>query len=358
MSLLSAVSVLLAASFSGPQQLSNEEKAVWERIAPQVAYLQTAGKTSGACAMIDVRGLYIAHRSIVFGDRAFGRMSDGRVMTFQVVGYDELTQLVALKIDLPAAAAADIARGQMGQQAEVASRNMAMQKANAKNSLRLIGVSGVGPFRAELTDADRLGVTGNSRRGVILSEVRFEQPMNSVTGSLLFDLTGKLVGVLGATVMDEPASQDQQTLGLESVFGGNRGGSGGGAPAARNVAKATVQTYGPNQMNVAYSIAPEILERAIEGFRSPNGKVQHPALGIQCKSAPNGGALITSVAKGSTADLGGLRVGDILLQIGDTVIENQFSYTRFILRQSVGATLAVKVRREDTLVNLTVKVGS
>jgi S1-C subfamily serine protease len=204
-----------------------------------------------------------------------------------------------------------------------------------------------------LTQTDKFGVMSASKRGVTLNEIRFEKPGSNLGGGLIYSLDGRLVGILGATlqVAPNPATANKPTgVGgnLKGVGGDNRGSNFGAVGGG----------FGPGQMTVAYSISADILGRVIEGFLSPSHKVVHPAIGIFASDAPNnGGALITSITKGSPADTAGIKPGDIVVRLGDNGVVQAVDIIRFMNHQEVGATVTIVAKRGEEILNFSVKIG-
>lgn len=70
------------------------------------------------------------------------------------------------------------------------------------------------------------------------------------------------------------------------------------------------------------------------------------------------GALIASVIKGSPAETAGFKTGDVVVRVGDKVIDNAADLRNAIGLQRIGDTLKVEVLRKGEKLSLTPKVGS
>ncbi|HZH97522.1 MAG TPA: PDZ domain-containing protein [Fimbriimonadaceae bacterium] len=330
---LSAVKVGVAIATgvgNNPQQLDAREQAAWQRIEPSVAIVQGLGTARGAAALIDTRGYFIAHKSVVSAPPMFARLSGGETVQMERVAIDETTQLVLLK-------AQGWISGRRTPARVISGESPRVQNANQRNALRLLAALPNGPMRVEMVDADRPGVMEPSRRMLPLSEIRFEAPTSSVVGALAFTLDGQLAGVLGATLERQDSLP---AMGITQLKSRDAGG------------------FGPVGLTVGYSVSPDILRRVVDGFLSPGHQVLHPALGLMCKEAPGSGALVESVQKGSAAEAAGLRAGDVIVQINGEDVANQFEYAKVLLRQKVGESVQVKIRRGGETLTLPVKVGS
>lgn len=349
--LKSAVSTLLLSSLGlaalgHSQQLTSPEVSAWKAIQPRVGYIKSGGLQVGVAVLVNSQGYFLTHRSSYNGNGGFVFLDvNGHGVQANFIASDDVTQLVLLKSE-----------GWKPDPAIFTSQIYA-SKADAApmNGSSLIAVLPTGPIRAVLTAGDKMGVLP-SKRGVTLNEIRFEKPAGNFGGGMVFDLSGKLIGVLGATldVQQTPNNMAKSTSGFSSeVHSSARAGATGGAGIG-----APIVSFGPAQMTVAYSISSDLLARVIDGFLSPSRKPNLPVVGIFCSDAPKGGAEITNLTPGSAAEAAGLKVGDIITKMGDTQIGIASDFMRFVLRQDVGATIVVEVRRGDEVRTIEIKVGS
>jgi len=332
----------LGIGWSG-QQLASSEALALRKIEPSIVRVMSGTQVSGVGVLVDQAGYFLAHRSAVNGPVLFGKFSTGEIVQLSVASVDDVTQLALLRAEGWRAVNRDVASVQAPQSDYV-------QKASVRNATRVLIVLADRTTRGDLTASNLVGVMAPSRRGLTLSEIRFEDPQTTVGGGLAFTLDGRLVGVLGAT-LDSPTTQTPgaDLRGLGEVLGGGGGGLG---------ANRTKAAFGPSTMTVAYSISPDILERVVAGFRSPGRVPQHPALGLMCRDAAGQGALIDSVRDGSTAAQAGIKAGDVVVELAGNPIRNQVDYTRVLIKLKVGDTVRVLLRRGQEQVTLDVKVGS
>ncbi|GIV66473.1 MAG: trypsin-like peptidase domain-containing protein [Chloroflexota bacterium] len=70
------------------------------------------------------------------------------------------------------------------------------------------------------------------------------------------------------------------------------------------------------------------------------------------------GAYVTGVEPGSPADHGGIKRGDIIVQIGDLEINQQRSYLNALFAQQPGETITIKLYRQKNIVELSVTLGA
>lgn len=331
--------VLLSVLGSTGQQLTTAEANAWKAIEPRIGYAVTGG---GVVALINDQGFFVAHRSAISGGApfAFVRMGNNQMVQVKYVTGDETTQLVLLQ--------AEGWKPDPSLFKNVSAYTSRLEKGLANGS-SLIAVLPSGPIRAVLSENDKVGILP-SKRGVTLNEIRFERPGTNFGGGLIFTMDGRLMGVLGAT-LDVPASPSANKSGFttnsQSRTGANSGSGGGAA-----------MMFGPGQMTVAYSISSDVLARVIDGFLSPNRKATLPVVGLFCSDFKGGGAEITSVTTGSSADVAGLKVGDVITRMGDSPIMNVADFMRCVLRQEVGATIAVMFKRGGEILTVDMKVGA
>jgi len=84
-----------------------------------------------------------------------------------------------------------------------------------------------------------------------------------------------------------------------------------------------------------------------------------PGLGFMPDYQAEGrGVRVGGVREGSPADLAGIEEGDVLVELAGLPVEDAQSYTEALDQQRIGATVPVKVRRGEQVVELQVKVGT
>lgn len=324
------------------QAQSAETLPIWKQIEPSVVTLLSADQKVGAAALIDDAGLFLAHRSQLPLSELTAKFADGRSFRVRMITTDDPTQLSLLRAS----------EWRSGQYRIVSTFNTAQPLGNQPlrmNTQRveapILAVLPDGrPMRAELVGSGKIGIVNPARRVMTLSEYRFEAPPQSVGGALLFSMDGRLMGILGATLEPEPYNSQRAT---PQAFGG------GGFGAAKSA-----QNFGPGALTVGFSIGPEILERVVEGFRSPSHEVEHPALGILCKDSLNPqGALIESVLPKSPAAQANLMSGDVIVELDGLDIKTQIDYAKAMLRQRVGNKVRLKVSRNGAPLTIWVTVG-
>jgi putative serine protease PepD len=179
-----------------------------------------------------------------------------------------------------------------------------------------------------------------------LNEIKFETAQREVAGALVFTYGGELVGAINATLESSPDAIQQAKQQLL-------------APTARGgVSAVPNQFFGPGTLTVGYTVGPEVFRRVVEGFRSPSHRALHPALGVLCRDSPFGGAEVTQVNRDSAAEKAGLKVGDVIVDIGGSIIRNQIDFAKVMLNQHVGAPVKVTVKRGQGRMILDATIGA
>lgn len=314
LSAASSAALILGLSSVGWAQ---EATGVSERLARGLAYVQSHGRTVGVGVVVDRSGNVLVHRSVAAQPMLSGILPDGRTYMVAIVGADDVSQLAVLRfIDAPR----DL-------------HPIELARAQTSGPLRLTGVATWGEFSAQLTASDKYGIFEPTRRLLPLSEVTFSQPEQSVATSPLFTPDGRLVGFVAASLQSRDAMPAEATALRQPVQ----------ALAGANV--------------VAYTVGPEVMDRAVRGLLSNTRRVDYPTLGLMCATAATGGAQVASVADGSPAWRAGIRVGDVITKIGSTAIRNQYDYGRAVFEARIGETVLVSVRRGGETFALPVTVG-
>jgi hypothetical protein len=316
--------------------IQKQQAFQWSQIQPSVATVLRGGRPQGVAVLIHASGLFLASTGSAAGGAVDGRDYLGRPLQFRVRAVDDPTQLALLE-----------AVGWTDGQA----RPVTVASIAAPGT-HLFAATPTGFFRVELETRDRFGLISRSesRRVLPLSELRFENPSQSTGAAALFNSAGELVGLLDATLkVEESVPLVVQGLKSTSPLPGKT------TEPAR--ALGNVSRYGPNPLSVGYAVAPAVLERVVRGFLAPDRTVRHPVIGVFCRDAEGGGALVETVVSGSPAERSGLRPGDIILEISGKRISNQIAFSGTMMMQKPGAQIVLRVRRERQDLQIPVVVG-
>lgn len=311
---LSAVSLFLALA---PAQAQASDSAAWRAVQPSVIEILDGRSVSGVAALIDDSGLFLAHSSAVTGRQVRARFSDGRELSLLVLNEDEHTQLTLLK--------AMVWSGGVRRPLKVASQT-------PQKDVELLAVTIGGPKTGEFISGDKAGVMRPSLRYVPLSEVRMKSSTEHLGGAIVFDKDGNIVGVLGATLLEDAAKATES---------GNRISASGGFGGA-----ATLRQFGPESVTVAYALGREVLQRVVKGFASPSHQVEHPTIGIFFKASPDGrGVLVDTVMASSPAGSAGIQPGDVIVEVDGTMVNNPVDLAALLFRKNVGDKIQIRYVR-------------
>lgn len=342
---LSAVSLGLALLVGGNAQtgrLTGREQDIWQSMAPAIVTLLEGDKPVAAAALIDDEGLFVAAKNAIpaSGD-VRARLSNGQVIHLNVVARNGVTGLALLE-----------AEGWSNPDVHAFRPPLEKEQKGA----RLFAILANGPIRAEFVSDQLTGVRTKSRIMVPLSEIRFEAPAELIGSALIVCENGEFLGALNATLQNR---QDQNNYqGMQQALGSNGsplkgvlGGNGGFQRLQQN-------NIGPSSMTIAYTVGQDMVRQVLEGFRSPNHQVAFPSIGVFCQDANGAGAIIQKITPDSPAEHVGLRVGDIIQEVGDTSIRDQITFGKVMLKQRIGTRIPIKVLRAGSLiVPLEVTVG-
>ncbi|MBI5706743.1 MAG: PDZ domain-containing protein [Armatimonadetes bacterium] len=319
---LSAVSALALAALSGPQTLTREETLAWQKARPSIVALSAPATAPAIGVCIDARGYFLTQLSAASPSAMTATRSGGGGFTVTLRSTDAITGL-ALYVAAP---------NQAGD-----FKPISALPATAKVPSRMLAIIGGNPIRSELSSDTKAGIFSEQRRLLPLTEVRFEFQSQPIAGAPLITLDGSLAGILNANLASDAGLSP--SAGFAQGFAGSK-------------------TVGPGSLAVAYAASPRVLQRVIEGFRSSGHRVQYPSLGILCSDSPVGGAQVRSVLPNTPAQRAGLRVDDVLIEMGGQRVGNQIDFARIMLDQQVGSPMTLKLLRTGLPVTLSATVGA
>lgn len=340
--LLSALSAAATCLFAMPGisgQVGAKERQIWQGMQDSVVQIVRDGRGYGSAALVDSKGLFLTHLGTVYANRVSGRLADGRTVTLYLKSSDGPTQLAVLQAD-------DWIR-----RAEPL-----LPATKLKPGETLLAVLPSGIIRAEFVTSKRLGVVSTSRSLMPLSEISFEAPADSIGGAMVVTTGGRLVGFLNAA-LHTSTDANTQIKPMELNAEGDEGARAPMMKAARALLGSPVKRFGPADMTVAYTPAPNSLQQAMKGLLQ--GKdVQRPSIGVDVKNAKGGGALIAAVHPGSSAEEAGIKQGDVVLEIDSQPIQDQVDLARIVMEHEVGSSMRIKLKRGRQILIVPVRVQS
>ncbi len=342
LSVLNVVVGLLVLSPGGADgQMNAKEVNAYKAFTPSIVSIIRNGEPIGTAALVDSSGLFVTHTDAVYARRVTARLSDGRTVVMVLKGTDDPTKLAVLQADDWIKSARPLSTAQ-----------------GLKSGDRLVTVLPSGLIRAEYVGG-KSGLMTQSHRLMPLSEISFEAPADRIGGGLVMTESGQLVGFLNAALRSNSEADIQVRPSQIEDEGPAPAGVANNFAARLNARAAKgLNRQGPADMTVAYTPAPRVLRRTNEYLVRGNG-FDRPSIGVDVKNAPGRhGALIERVEQGSGADVAGLKVGDLVIDINDNPVNDQVDLARIVMDQEIGATLKIKVRRGQTLLTVPVVVGS
>ena len=331
-------------------QLDAQEAQAWKVLQNSIVYLDLGTEGKAVAAYVGQDGLFIAQRNVVTSSVLSGRRVTGERMTFTVVSRDAPSQLVLLR-----------AESGYGDMLPVKSPPEALVSGRG-----LLAVLATGPIRAELSSSQRIGVLSTSRRLIPLNEIRFETPNGLVGNALVFTREGNFVGAIYATLTSGPTKagvgagigDGTQTTKSEAANVGGARNELRSKGSSSNDAPKSLKVMGPMSLVVAYTPAADITAKAFSGFLSDDHTPRYASLGVMCKDALGGGALVQSVEAGSSAAKAGLAINDVITSMGGYLVRNQIDFAKALYRLEAGKEISIQVNRIGTSQSLKVTLGA
>ncbi len=224
------------------------------------------------------------------------------------------------------------------------------------SDLAVVKVDAAGVTVAQLGDSDKLAVGD--------AVIAFGSPLGlegTVTTGII-SATHRPLRLSGEGTDTNAVIDALQTD--AAINPGNSGGAlvdGSGAVIGINTA---IRTLGDSQasgsiglgfaipINDAKAVADEIIR---------TGKVVHPTLGVNAKSATDGttdGAQVQNVADGGPAAKAGIQEGDVIVKVGDRTVGNADELQVAVQEHNPGDTVPVELLRDGRKMTVQVTLGT
>jgi len=281
---------------------------------------QGAGVGSGV--IIDQQGHIVTNEHVVSGGQRFSvALFDGTLLPAQLVGVDSADDLAVVKINPPR----KIYAMPLGDSSNLQVGNPVLAIGNPLGITQTV-TSGI---------VSALGRTVGEGQGggTIVDAVQTDAAINpGNSGGALVDMRGNLIGI-------------PTLVAIDPEFKTPANGVGFAIPSNR-----------------VKFIAPQLIQY---------GKVEHsgrsalgvsvatvdPLVAAQAGLAVDHGALIVSVTSGGPAAQAGLKIGDVITQLGDKPINNISDLSDALLSYDPGATVQVGFVRGSQQMQVKVKLG-
>ena len=283
--------------------------------APEPQGQTKSGLGSGVVVSDD--GYILTNFHVVDGaDQIEVALNDGKTLNARLVGGDPETDLAVLQIEQAKGSATRLAAITLGQMDNIVVGDVVLAIGNP---------FGVG----QTVTMGIVSALGRSHLGINTFEnfIQTDAAINpGNSGGALIDSRGNLVGINTA---------------IYSRSGGSLGiGFAIPISTAKSVMEQIIATGSVTRGWIGVEVQ-EITQEIAETF------------GLSDTS----GALIAGVQRGSPADTGGIKPGDILLAINGKTIKDPQEMLEQIARQKPGESVPFKLRRQQALLETTVRVG-
>ena len=283
--------------------------------APEPQGQTKSGLGSGVVVSDD--GYILTNFHVVDGaDQIEVALNDGKTLNARLVGGDPETDLAVLQIEQAKGSATRLAAITLGQMDNIVVGDVVLAIGNP---------FGVG----QTVTMGIVSALGRSRLGINTFEnfIQTDAAINpGNSGGALIDSRGNLVGINTA---------------IYSRSGGSLGiGFAIPVSTAKSVMEQIIATGSVTRGWIGVEVQ-EITQEIAESF------------GLSDTS----GALIAGVQRGSPADAGGIKPGDILLAVNGRTIKDPQEMLEQIARQKPGESVPFKLRRQQALLETTVRIG-
>jgi putative serine protease PepD len=265
---------------------------------------QTPGQATGSGFVIDEEGHIVTNQHVVDDAESVQvEFSDGTDVDAEVVGTDPSTDVAVLDVDRPSSELTPLQFAPTG-------------GLEVGNPVIVLG----SPF----------GLEGSLTTGVISAVGREIQSPNGFTIENAVQTDAALNrGNSGGPVLDTQG----RVVGVAAQIRSESGGSDG----------------------VGYAVPGDTAQRVADELIA-DGKVEHAYLGVSLED--DGAARLVNVVPGSPAARGGLRTGDVVIEVGGKSIETGDELREAIDAKKPGDELELKIRRASGERDVTVELGT
>ena len=283
--------------------------------APDAGAQRNSGLGSGV--IVSSSGYILTNYHVVeLADQIEIALNDGRTLKARLVGGDPESDLAVLQVMADANSALKLPSITLGNMDQLGIGDVVLAIGNP---------FGVG----QTVTMGIVSALGRSHLGINTFEnfIQTDAAINpGNSGGALVDSRGNLVGINTA---------------IYSRSGGSLGiGFAIPVSTSKNVMEQIIQTGTVTRGWIGVE-AQEITQELAESFGLPDSN----------------GALIAGVQRGSPADAGGIKPGDILLAVDGKPVKDPQVMLDLIASLKPGETIAFKLRRQKTLVDASIRIG-
>src|SRR5216684_768800 len=305
--------------------IESVREAVVAKVRPSVVQINVTsqqGAKLGSGVIIDSRGYIVTNNHVITGGQTIVvEIFNGSTLPAQIVGTAPSDDLAVLKVNssrvkLAVATIGDSSKLKVGQDVLAIGNPLGITQTVTSGIISALGRS------------------VNEQNGAIIpNAIQTDAPINpGNSGGALVDMQGNLIGIPTLTAIDP-------------MFNTPANGVGFAIPSNRVqfIATQIIQTG-----KVSHS------GRAALGVRITDVS---PTLAAQNNLAVDHGAFVVNVVSGSPAASAGLQSGDVIVQIGNSQVNDVQSLSDILVNSSPGQTAALKVYRGSQQLTINVTLG-
>ena len=299
------------------QVIAQDRQAVVQINAPT-----SRGMSIGSGVIIDSQGHIVTNDHVISGGQSESvRLFDGLTVPANVVGVDPADDLAVLKINpsrkMYAMPIGDSSKLQVGNQVLAIGNPLGITQTVTNGIVSALGRT----------------VPEGQGGGTIVDAVQTDAPINpGNSGGALVDMSGNLIGIPTLVAVDPEFKIPANGVGF--AIPSNR---------VKFIAPQLIQ-YGKVEHSGRAALGVSVI-------------TVDPMVAAQADLSVDHGAAITNVTPNSPAAQAGLRVGDVIVQVGNKQVNSQEDLTNALLAYDPGATTTFGIVRGTQQLQARVKLG-
>ncbi len=301
-------------------------EAVIAKVRPAVVEVNVTTASGGAIGsgvIVDGRGYIVTNNHVVSGAQSFEVvLFDGTHLTAQLVGTDSADDLAVLKVTPPKNGLTVLSLGnssnlQVGQDVLAIGNPLGITQTVTNGIISALGRT----------------VSEGQGGATIPDAIQTDAPINpGNSGGALVDMQGNLIGIPTLTAIDPEFNTPASGVGF--------------AIPSNRVANIVPQIIQSGHVTHTGRAALGV------GVASVDANVQ-----AQDNLSVDHGALIVSLTPGGAATSAGLQVGDVIVQINSSAVNDVSSLSDALATHNPGDTVAVHIYRGSQQLIINVKLG-
>jgi putative serine protease PepD len=301
---------------TAPVSGSSAENPDWQAVAAAVQASVVAiqvttasGEAQGSGVIVDTEGHVVTNNHVVSGaqdDQVTVTLTDGRILTADVVGTDPTTDLAVIKLqDAPD----DLTAAALGDSGEITVGDPVMAVGNPLGLANTVTTGIVSALDRPVSTTE-----DGSSEAVVTNAIQIDAAINpGNSGGPLFDASGRVIGITSSIAT---TSSESGSIGLGFAI----------------------------PVNLADLIAGQLIE---------DGTAEHAFLGVglsdntaTADGVTRSGAEVQSVTSGSPAADAGVQQGDVVVAIDGRAVAGAESLTGYVRAYASGAEVTLTLVRD------------